>query len=631
MELGPDKLRMLNSRTKTNINVGIRILHVKIKEITGREGKKDFAILSACLVDSHGDYCGLEVLIFGDVAQRRAHQEKYDKVFADGLSYNLSHVQQVKPADPRNASYSVMQVVRYIGPQGSREGSARLSPIMKGSEADQKLPKMIEPKTVWQDMLLSESARQVDFVGLLKSVAPAQETPKGIKQEFVFLDEHGNSIAFTWWRPPHTSWSDMEGKPVFVYKAWLQPGTTQDAMKPLSSTSETCVAVPEQDGVGDHVQRLFDKADELLASTDTISLTSVSEEYQSQDFSTGECVQINVWALTLAMNSSLVLPDQVFQIPGVIIELDATGGHGDTAGLLTKHGDRLFVAATLSDYSGRCKVRVNHACALNLSKLTDQSTFLDQVNSGTLELKRSTVRVRRTVGKPLENSDNGRDRGEHAFVGLVVVAVSPFLTGSIPCDIAFFPSEDRVLPATLASLQVSSLGTFIVKYGSCRAVASAVLLLLRASKKAITRPRDGGFAIRNPEVIDAASADSAPSAFSTFTLAPVDMLIGYQLHCMKVSLCLCTGATPQDDNDAMALTVSQMWTADEYGIEESHAVSAWQQELLSVEKNLHHNPYSKKRKAADLSAEEIISVFTPSPKRPRMSFSAGMTSSSPSS
>ena len=104
------------------------------------------------------------------------------------------------------------------------------------------------------------------------------------------------------------------------------------------------------------------------------------------------------------MNSSLVLADQVFQIPGVIIELDATGGNGDTAGLLTKHGARLFVAATLSDYSGRCKVRVNHACALSLSKLTDQSAFLDHVNSGTLELKRSTVRVRRTVGKPLETA-----------------------------------------------------------------------------------------------------------------------------------------------------------------------------------------------------------------------------------
>ena len=147
-----------------------------------------------------------------------------------------------------------------------------------------------------------------------------------------------------------------------------------------------------------------------------------------------------------------------------------------------------------------------------------------------------------------------------------------------------------MLPATSASLQVFSLATLIVKYGSCRAVASAVPLLLRASKEAVTRPRDGGFAIRNPEVIDAASTDSAPSTFSTFTLAPVDMLIGYQLHCMKVSLCLCTGATPQDDNDAMALTVSQMWTADEYGIEESHAVTAWQQELASVENNLHHNP-----------------------------------------
>ena len=98
-------------------------------------------------------------------------------------------------------------------------------------------------------------------------------------------------------------------------------------MKPLSSTSDTFLAVPEQDAVGDHVLRLFDKAHELLASSDTIPLTTVSEDYQGQDFSAGECVEINVWALTLAINSSLVLPDQVFQIPGVIIELDATGGN----------------------------------------------------------------------------------------------------------------------------------------------------------------------------------------------------------------------------------------------------------------------------------------------------------------
>jgi len=61
-----------------------------------------------------------------------------------------------------------------------------------------------------------------------------------------------------------------------------------------------------------------------------------------------------------------------------------------------------------------------------------------------------------------------------------------------------------VLAATLAALQVSSLSTAIP------------LLVHEQGKRALTKARDGGFAIHDPEVIDAASTNSARSTFSTF-------------------------------------------------------------------------------------------------------------------
>ena len=76
-----------------------------------------------------------------------------------------------------------------------------------------------------------------------------------------------------------------------------------------------------------------------------------------------------------------------------------------------------MLAATLAagSNSGQCKVCINHACSFSPSKLTDQSIFLGPVNIETLDLKRSPIEA--TVGKPLETSDNVRDRGELTFVG----------------------------------------------------------------------------------------------------------------------------------------------------------------------------------------------------------------------
>jgi hypothetical protein len=608
-----DTLVHLNSKTGNNLSIAVRILHGRSQVHTNPRTSKTWSVFAAKLVDAHGNYCGFEAKAFGaDDGQKKA-MDGFQKKFADGLAFRMSRIKSVKSANPQWDFYSVMQIIDY---EAKKDGaSVVLTPIQVGSAEDKSLPLSIESKIRLKDLESLQDSRAVDICAVLKSCTPPTKTSdKAPIWELSLADESGVSVSLTWWSStPKPTTFDMEnsvGKAIHFFGVRAARRGDAEELRPLASTDKTLCVLVVADKACARGKKLVQMASDI-ASKDTVCIT-VAASYNSQDHSLGDAIESTLSNLSLLDNRGLTIPDPVFQIRSV--SLDLSTRVVAKSDLYVKDGSRLFIPVVAQDATGSIECRMSEKAALILTGLDDSAAVEECYENGSLSFQRAVVRVLRTSS----DVDSGQN-----YINFVVVAAIPVVAGPwrMP-HMMVSKIGTNVVATTLDNLAYTPLGSFQINIGNGKSItADKVLLLLRGSKEPRTKVREGAVMIENINVIDAAGDDKTVTAISTTTVAPASALASYSLMKTSIKVCLATAAVPEVTGNAIrSLVISSVWSPDQLNVDATMAKALFAAEIKSSMEYCRGSKAHKRK--ADVSLDDASMLFTPSPKNLKYTLSA---------
>jgi hypothetical protein len=320
--------------------------------------------------------------------------------------------------------------------------------------------------------------------------------------------------------------------------------------------------------------------------------------------------------LCLLTDANATSEQCLFQLPIATIELSPNMSSTDE--ILTKDGSRLFPTVTLRDHSGSIDVRMTEKMALKMSGQDSKDSFVSAFQEGDIKFLRGGIRILRQVQKP-----TGQDSQEqkHVYVNMMVVAGEPSFCFAIRSN-AIFPlhtAGSNIMAASLKTLSLNGMNQFVIHSGSEQQfIANSVLLLLKSPNKTSacsTEARGGDFAIRHQEIICMAEPEPYASKVNTFTITSLAKVQDYQISRNKPCLCMVTSALV-DDNDAITtLFIGEVWTTEQFGIDESQAVNLFRREMKAC---MNTDLKGTRKRGKQLSTEDYNILFTPSPQNPKV-------------
>jgi hypothetical protein len=562
------------------------------------------------LIDKAGNYVGLEVKAWGSKEAQAATMKAMEAKFKDGLAFVFSGIKNVRAADPKFESYSVMQVITFDPKVAA--GGLKMVPILANSVDDKALPHAIESNLEFSDLSSLQAGRQIDICAVVQSVsAPSHSSDKTPLWEVVLADEHGKSVTLVWWRDaptPAFALTDLIGKPAYFYGIWAAPRDGTGDIKPLSTTEKTRCMPVNAASAQKRGKYLLAEAAKII-STSSQSIT-VAAEYNHEDHSKGECVETTISNLSLLDNHAISTEVQaLYQIRSVSLLVSSRAVGVDD--LRVKDKSRLFVPVVVHDATGSIECRMAEKPALLLSELETADDVTTAFENGTLNFARAVVRVLRVIAET-----NGTN-----YVNFYIVAALPILAGpwKVPTLVGT-KTGANVVATTLDRLSYTTLSVFAIDCGNGKTTtADHVLLLLKCGPKAASvTTRGDSVVISNVDVIDCGSSKDVPTKVSATTSAPMKSLLAYNLLKTELRLCLVTAAI-MSGKKIETIVIGSMWSPDKFGISQADAKRLFASEVMSGQS--YSNSTASRKRKAELTSQDYTDLFTPSPKNTKVALS----------
>ena len=615
--MSKDRLQSLSLSTGPKLQLLLRVASIRCDHVKPPNEKKPFSVVKAKMVDSFGEYCGFEQHCWGSEEKRikdcRALMERY----APGLVFQFSNIKLVRPANTSNEFYSVMQVIKAATGLTGMINNLTVKPVLSGTEEEKSVATLAISRMSLSDLAKMEGGRIVDITAIVLDVTQMSKKPGPDFSIMVADDTDMKYKCNVWEANKAIDYKACIGAITSINDLYVGKHVKANQLKEFSASPHTNFIILPATYPSPRVVKLEALREEIMKNEQTTANVVEYTRAEAVDHSIGEAIEIDIAMLSLLSNPNYTCQESVFQLPIVTIEMSCNMTEKDN--LFTKDGTRLFPSLTLRDHTGSMDVRCTEKVALMMSQQEDGEKFAEAFEAGDLKFSRGAVRILRQIQKPDDAESQG---SKTVYVNMLIVAAERrFCFGSkVNHSLALHKSGPNVMLASLQQLRMNTMNEFVITNEKGEEIlATHVLVLLKipnSRNACLTEQHNDGHRIRHKGVICVAGEEPFPTSIETFTVTSLARVQDYMISKVKPSLCLVTSATVDHEHKILELFISEVYTMDQYSIEETQALRLFRHEMSTA--MLSHLKSSKKRRN-ELSPEDYDILFTPTQSNPQKS------------
>ena len=557
------------------IDVPVRVVHIKIQQLGGSrsvarplsqgavEGavrtKREWTLGKIILTDAAGDTVQMVRHIFGAPSVREKETADFQKKFALGTLWRISHIQKVTRAKPGDEAYSIPWTITYDG-----SATVQFKSILQGDKNCSAIPSTMHPGMMVEPLAALEEGRTVSVCGLVKEVFDSADTHSGKVANFFLVGADNVMIACAAWRESAQLIEQNVGKIVYVFHAWASFKDEGDdlgcVLRGLSTTDSTLITAPEEKLIHEKFQVLVSEKQRLMSATreEFTLISAISHKTSRRDYSSEParptCVA-NLHAMSKHPQQNTA--SQLFLVEAGVgrVILRVAGQELQLSDIQTKDGSRIWIDVFLQDMSGGVSCKMGEDVALALTGSSDPDNFLDVMKKGKtfLPMRSYKVLVKHSTVEG------------HVYANLSIVHASaaPSLPSVTPPE---YTNTRRCMPAQIRHVAKNHFGNMVIDTVQKTVSTELVLVVLEGTEDAECEQRGNDVFVRNLKVKDLLSSDADSFSIPIVTAVPLNGVPSMTLHAGRKVIAWVTDVIMKSPSEVLEVHASAMFTVDEDGI-----------------------------------------------------------------